>query len=327
MKYLVLGAGSFAGQAIFSHLLREGKDVIGVNRSPLPQKNMWPWLNSLSMEGRWKIFNIYSDLEDLCKFIYEASPNIVIDLMGQGMVAPSWDDPRLWYCVNLANKAKVLQQLERLDSLELYIRASTPEVFGSSTNYLSENDSFNPSTPYAISHAGIDHHIRCIGRENGFPYLIARFANFYGVGQQFYRVIPRIFLAGYSNDRFILDGGGESVRSFINSDDVVSAYSNMLKKGKPMNEYHFGGTEEVSISDLVDIICEVAGFSRGELVKDGPERRGKDQCYRLNCYRSFVELGWQPKIELRNGLYKVGKWISDNIDEFSKYSWSYEHKV
>ncbi len=327
MKYLILGAGSFAGQAIFSHLLREGKDVIGVNRSPLLKKNMWPWLNSANVKGRWKIYNIYSDLEDLCKYINETSPNVVIDFMGQGMVAPSWDDPRLWYVVNLANKSKILQQLETLDSLELYIRASTPEVFGSSTNYLTENNNFNPSTPYAISHAGIDSHLRCIGRENGFPYLIARFANFYGVGQQFYRIIPRIFLAGYNNDKFILDGGGKSVRSFIHSDDVVNAYTHMLENAKPINEYHFGGLEEVSISHLVDIICEISGFCRSELVKNGPERPGKDQCYRLNCYRSFLELGWKPKIELRDGLEKVGKWISDNIDEFSKCSWSYEHKV
>ena len=39
---------------------------------------------------------------------------------------------------------------------------------------------FNPSTPYAVSHSAIDFHIRSLGKEYDFPYLIGRFANFYG---------------------------------------------------------------------------------------------------------------------------------------------------
>ena len=50
-------------------------------------------------------------------------------------------------------------------------------------------------------------HVRCLGRQYNFPYVIARFANFYGVGQQLYRVIPRLFLSCYSGEKF----GGENI--------------------------------------------------------------------------------------------------------------------
>ena len=58
--------------------------------------------------------------------------------MGQGMVAQSWHYPGLWYETNIAKKAELLNNCLKLDSLEKYIRASTPEVYGSNKNFLKE---------------------------------------------------------------------------------------------------------------------------------------------------------------------------------------------
>ena len=74
--------------------------------------------------------------------------------------------------------------------LKLYVRISTPEVFGSVDGLITENKSFNPSTPYALSHATIDQHIKLMANQIDFPFIIARYANFYGPGQQLYRIVP-----------------------------------------------------------------------------------------------------------------------------------------
>ena len=50
--------------------------------------------------------------------------------MGQGMVAQSWNDPTLWYETYLAKKSYILEAIKDLKSLEKYVRASTPEVYG-----------------------------------------------------------------------------------------------------------------------------------------------------------------------------------------------------
>ena len=49
--------------------------------------------------------------------------------MGQGMVAQSWQDPSLWYETNIGKKSLILETIRNLDSIEKYVRASTPEVF------------------------------------------------------------------------------------------------------------------------------------------------------------------------------------------------------
>ena len=41
-----------------------------------------------------------------------------------------------------------------------------------------EDAHFYPSTPYAISHSAIDYHLRCLGKNYNFPYIIGDFQIF-----------------------------------------------------------------------------------------------------------------------------------------------------
>ncbi len=325
MRILILGAGSFAGQALFSQYLKRNWNVVGINRSSPKDKYHWQWINNIETELKWHCLNINDNSDQIIHLATNFQPEIIIDLMGQGMVAPSWDDPSLWYQVNITLKAKLLQSFLKIKSLKKYIRASTPEVYGSSEAFLKEDSNFNPSTPYAVSHCAIDSHIRCLGRQNNFPYIIGRFSNFYGSGQQLYRVIPRLFLSCITRKKFILDGQGTSTRFFINSEDIISAFDCMIESEEICNEYNFSGEDEVSISQLVDQICNLTKTSRSIIVKNGPERAGKDAHYRLDCSKAHNKLNWKPKVSLKSGLTEVYEWISSNIEVLSKRSWDYKH--
>ena len=153
MKVVILGAGSFAGQALFSYLLKSGVPVIGINRSHPCDSAQWPWRKYYDLKGLWFQFNLTNSVDAISEIIFKEKPNIIIDFMGQGMVAQSWHYPGLWYETNIAKKAELLNNFLKLDSLEKYIRASTPEVYGSNKNFLKEISSFKPSTPYAVSHS------------------------------------------------------------------------------------------------------------------------------------------------------------------------------
>ena len=61
-------------------------------------------------------------------------------------------------------------------------------------------------------------------------------------------------------------------------------------------------------------------------MKFGPERKGKDLIYRMDCNKSKSELGWGCNISLNDGIERVYKWIENNNSYFSKLSWDYEHK-
>ena len=327
MKYLILGSGSFAGQALFSECLKKGVNVYGINRSLPLDSHFWPWIKNQQkyISSHWFSYNINSSLEAMTKKIEEINPDIVIDFMGQGMVAQSWYNPKDWYETNISNKSKLLQTLLQLN-LKKYIRIGTPEVFGSNNEFIGENQSFNPSTPYSVSHCAIDMHVRCLGKQYDFPYVIARFANFYGAGQQLYRVIPRLFLSCYSGEEFVLDGLGKSKRSFIHSNDFTDAIFKIIDSKIIQEEFNFSTNEEVSISELVEIICQITKVDKEKIIRYGPERPGKDMFYRMDINKAKSLLKWSPQTSLKKGLFLVNEWIKDGFLKFTKESWSYNHR-
>ena len=327
MKILILGSGSFAGQALFSNLLENEFEVFGINRSALKQNHYWEWINKYQKENlNWYELNLNKNSEEISKLIKEINPSHIIDFMGQGMVAPSWENPKLWYSTNISEKTFILETIRNLESLEKYVRASTPEVYGSNSLFINEKHSFNPSTPYAVSHAAIDSHIRCLGKQYNFPYSIGRFSNFYGEGQQLYRVIPRAILSCLTGKKFILDGKGASKRFFIHSNDIVSSVKLLLFNSSNFSEYNFSGNEEISISDLIYLICQITNVNFKDIVEFGPERAGKDMFYRLDCKKALSELMWKPKVNLREGIEITVEWIVRNLDKLSKENWNYIHK-
>lgn len=325
MKLLILGCGSFAGQSLYAYFLKKGYEVFGINRSKPKDSFYWEWMNDIKKPLNWIQINLHNDTTECLEIIKKISPTHVIDFMGQGMVAPSWDDPALWYETNLSKKSMLLDALRTIDSLEKYVRASTPEVYGSCENLIIEKSAFNPSTPYAVSHSAIDYHIRCLGREYDFPYSIGRFANFYGEGQQLYRVIPRAILSCLTKKKFILDGNGETSRRFIYGEDISTAIEKLLFNAPTKTEYNFSGTEDITIISLIRLICELTSTDINEIISYGPERPAKDNQYRLSCEKAKSDLFWEPKTSLKEGVSKVIDWIYRNKQFLSNESWKYLH--
>lgn len=326
MRILILGSGSFAGQALFSELLAKGYDVFGINRSPIKSKYMWPWVDQFNFSDRWHKLNICDDLNAFITLINRIKPTHVVDSMGQSMVSQSWLDPSLWYETNISRKSLLIEHIRNLSCLEKYIKISTPEVFGSNSEKITDKTFFNPTTPYAVSQAAIDFHIRCIGNQFDFPFVIGRFANFYGPSQQLYRVIPKAILCFLNNQKFILDGGGISKRSFIYSSDFINGIMNLLLDAEIKQEYNFSSNEEISILELIKKICLILDVDFDSNVVIGEERPGKDMFYRFDCEKSHFELGWNPQVNLEEGLLNTFNWIKVNYEKLKDEPWNYIHK-
>ncbi len=66
-----------------------------------------------------------------------------------------------------------------------------------------------------------------------------------------------------------------------------------------------GVGDDVTIRELVETVCEVAGFE-GELVYDTSKPDGTPRKW-LNVDR-LAELGWRAKIGLRDGIADTYRW-------------------
>ena len=242
------------------------------------------------------------------------------------MVAESWLNPLQWYNTNLISKIKLFENLRDKSWLKKYIRISTPEVYGSSQILLPESSNYNPSTPYAISHAAVDMNLSIYYQQYNFPIVINRFANFYGPTQQLYRIIPRTIIYALMNKKLKLDGGGKSIRAFIYMDDVSEAIIRSIKYGKIGQIYHFSPKNFISIRDLVEKICLKMKIKFNSFVQIVDDRPGKDFAYLMDSKKARVELSWHDSTSIDEGIENTYSWIKENFDNIKDLPLNYIHK-
>lgn len=105
-------------------------------------------------------------------------------------------------------------------------------------------------------------------------------------------------------------GDGLQIRSFMYIPDCVEGLLRLMASDyrEPLN---LGTEEMVSVDELVDMICGIAGkqlTKRHELDRpQGVRGRNSDNS------RLRAVLGWEPKTPLRDGLAVTYNWIEDEL--------------
>ncbi len=323
----VLGSNSFSGAAFVARALGDGMEVVGFNRSPEPDPMFLPYRDGPNADRYvFHQADINRDFDAIAAVLEQFRPEVVIDFAGQGMVAESWNAPEQWYTTNIVAKVRLHDWLRRLAGLERYIRISTPEVYGSHDTLMAESWHYNPSTPYAVSHAAIDMSLRAFHQHHGFPVVFTRFANFYGPGQQLYRIVPKTILCALSGRTLHLHGGGTSVRAFIYGTDVADGIMRAIDRGAPGEVYHFSPTRFLRIRELVEIICARLRVPFDGLVEITKDRPAKDLAYLMDSTKARQALGWTDAVPFEQGIDATIAWARRHFPALSGLDWSYAHK-
>lgn len=327
LKVLVLGSNSFAGAVFVNEALNRNFKVLGVSRSDEKLNIFLPYKFNKNYENfRFEKIHIVEQFETLIRLIANFKPEYIVDFAGQGMVAESWNEPELWFMTNFVSKARLHDFLRQQSYIKKYIRVSTPEVYGSTEKKIKESFLYNPSTPYAVSHAAIDLSLMSFFKNYSFPVVLTRFSNFYGPGQQLYRIIPKTILAALTKTRLQLHGGGTSIRSFIYGVDVAKGLLLAIDKAKPGEIYHFSDTQFITIYDLIVKIAKKLNVDANSIIEVKSDRPGKDKAYLMDATKASSHLGWKPQFNLDTGLDQTIDWIKTNLNEMKDLTWNYEHK-
>lgn len=100
-------------------------------------------------------------------------------------------------------------------------------------------------------------------------------------------------------------GTGEQTRSFLYIDDCLDAVR-LLMKSDHKEPINIGSEEMISINRLAQMVINISGKQLVIKNIDGPQGvmgRNSDN----TVIRKL--LGWEPKIDLKEGMYKLYKWI------------------
>lgn len=322
---LVLGSNSFAGSYFVKKLIDLNHSVIGVSRRNEIDKKFLIYKNiNYKKKFKFKRIDVNKNLNSLIDLIKKEKPSLIFNFMAQGMVEQSWKSPEDWYNTNLVSQSILINKIFKFNFIKKFIHFSTPEVYGSTAHWISENFNFMPTTPYAISRASFDMHLKKMHENFNFPVIITRTANIYGPGQQLFRIIPRAILFAINKKKLIIDGDGQTLRSFIHMDDVSNALWQIAKKGKLGETYHISTKRLITIKSLVKKIAKVTNTKLN--ISFGPERIGKDKFYKLNTSK-IRNLGWRENISLKNGIEDTFEWIKNfNKNIINKNLTYYKHQ-
>jgi dTDP-glucose 4,6-dehydratase len=324
---LVLASNSFSGSSFVDHLLTAGYRVIGLSRSTETPLVFALYKNNKNYKNfTFQQIDLNSDLNAIAEIVSKHQVEFIFNFAAQSMVAQSWDSPEDWYQTNVVSLSLLGNLLVKEKSIKKFVHFTTPEVYGSTSGWLKESFNFVPSTPYAISRAAGDWHLKALFENYGFPVIFTRAANVYGPGQQLYRIIPKTILSALTDKKLSLHGGGKSIRSFIHINDVSTALTAIMNSGEVGQSYHISTNEMISIFDLVQELATLLGVEVNDLIEQGPERSGKDFAYQLSSEKIRSELGWRDEVTLVKGLEDTLDWAKSNLDTLMSLPDTYEHK-
>lgn len=269
-----------------------------------------------------RVFFRYGDLTDgtsLQTVVEEVSPDFVFHLAAQSYPTTSFQAPIQTLDVNILGTARLLEAIRAVKTVSPVIHVcASSEVFGRVPRDklpISEECSFHPASPYAISKTGTD--------------LIGRFyAEAYGMKvittRMFTHTGPRrgdVFAeSSFAKQIAMIEAGQQvpvvrtgnlaSLRTWADVRDAVRAYYLLVThRPTPGEYYNIGGTFSCTVEEMLQCLIRQSSFQDGIRVETDPTRlRPLDADLQVPDTRKFsAHTGWEPRIPF-------GKTMADLLD-------------
>lgn len=314
---LITGGAGFIGTHVAKALKAQGKEfVIMDNFSPYYDPAI-KWANIESIGGMTDTL-IQADICEREQVEYALTKfdiTSILHLAAIPGVRASQDHPRRYFLINAYGTASVLSAAKNHGVKQVVI-ASSSSVYGRSQKPMVETDPcLYPQSPYGASKRAAE--------IMAYPFTIPpeemnvtclRFFNVYGPGGR-PDMMPVRVMEHILNKRPIqLFGLGWVERDWTYISDVVAGILAALEKPLAYSILNIGRGQPYDITEFVDIIGEYMGIKPLKEFVELPPGEAPRTCADITQAARF--LGYDPKVDLRDGLLKTVEWFN---------SWEFKH--
>jgi UDP-glucuronate decarboxylase len=297
-RVMVTGGAGFLGSHLCEYLLAEGHDVLCVDNFYTGRKvNVTHLLGNANFEllRHDVTFPLYVEVDEIFNLACPASP------------IHYQHDPVQTTKTSVHGAINMLGLAKRLKARIL--QASTSEVYGDPAIHPQQEDywgNVNPIGPRSCYDEGK----RCAEtlffdywRQHRLSIKVVRIFNTYGpkMHPNDGRVVSNFIVQALRGEDITIYGEGTQTRSFCYVGDLIDGLVRMMDSRQDfVGPVNIGNPVEYSMLELAETIVQLTK-SNSRLVfrplpADDPMRR------RPNCDLAKRELGWEPKIPLREGL-------------------------
>jgi UDP-glucose 4-epimerase len=306
MRTLVTGGAGFIGSNLVDALLEEGHEV-----AVLDDFSSGKEANLEQARARGAVVHRADvrDPEAVAKVVAEAAPEVIFHLAAQIDVRKSVADPAFDARTNVEGTINVLEAARSAGAR--LINVSTGGAIYGDAEVIPTPETVEPlpEAPYGQSKFCAERYIGLYGRLYDLRGATVRLGNVYGPRQDPMGEagVIAIFCGKLKRgERPTIYGDGRQTRDYVYVGDVVGALLAVLAHPQAKGEYNVGTGKESSVLDIVD---GLAAYADGPFEPEfAPPRQGEMERSCLDVTRAREELGWVPKVDLREGLNRTMEW-------------------
>jgi dTDP-glucose 4,6-dehydratase len=310
MRILLTGAAGFLGSHLAERFLTDGHEVIGVDNYITGSRANFDYLSNF---GDFRLIEhdisqplfLEEELDGVLHFASPASPVDYLELPIQTLKVGSLGTHN---ALGIA-KAKGARFLIASTS-EVYgdpLVHPQPETYWGNVNPIGLRGVYDEAKRFAEAITMAYH------RHHGVDTRIVRIFNTYGPRMRpgDGRVVSNFIVQALRGDPITVYGDGSQTRSFcFVKDEVEGIYK--LFNSERVEPTNIGNPVEFTIRELADIVLEETGSDSTieslPLPEDDPKVRQPD----ISIARDV--LGWEPKVDLREGIRKTLPYFRDELD-------------
>ena len=317
MRVLVTGAAGFLGSHLCDRLIAEDHQVIGMDNF---------------VTGRPENLD---HLKDEPRFTFiEHDVSVTIEVPGEHLegvmhfASPASPNPNSPYgYVNLPIQTMKAGALGTLNSLGVarafgarFLLASTSEIYGDPNvhpqpeTYWGHVDPIGERSVYDEAKRFAEALTMAYHRYHGIDTRIVRIFNTYGPRMRLDdgRAIPNFISQALDGKPLTVYGDGSQTRSFCYVDDLIEGIYRLLlsEEHRPVN---IGNPIEMSIFELAEVVNKVIEIPVE--ITFQPDKRGKGDPQRRkpDINRAQEVLGWEPTVQLEEGLRRTLAYYQDDL--------------
>ena len=322
---IVTGGLGFIGSNLIGMLIKQNYNVINIDK--VSYSSNFYNVKEHRNNDNYKFYKCDINNQKKISFILKKHKPIgIFNLAAETHVDRSIDNPYTFIKSNILDFFKFLECFKKYSKKNPKIKLvhiSTDEVYGDVIKgRSSENEPYNPSSPYAASKAASDHLLRSYIRTFNIPAIATNCSNNYGPKQHPEKLIPKIIFNIIKNKKLPLYGNGKNSREWIYVKDHCKALIKVFKYGKLGEFYNIGSNKNLTNLQIIKSLIKTANkkikIGNNVKIQYVQDRPGHDFRYALNSNKIKKRLKWESKININSGLSKTFSWYLNNLSYFKK---------
>jgi CDP-paratose 2-epimerase len=338
-NYFITGGAGFIGANYVNRLLEHGEKVtIYDNLSRAGSRRNLTWLQDKFGQDGFQL--VIGDVRD-ASLVRDSSrsADIILHLAAQVAVTTSVVDPREDFEVNAGGTFNLLEAARLNGRNPAFLYASTNKVYGGMENVRVVEDATRwryadlpqgcPETqpldfhsPYGCSKGAGDQYVRDYARIYSLPSVVLRQSCIYGprqFGVEDQGWLAWMIIAAVTGRQLTIYGDGKQIRDVLHVDDLLDAYDNAIARiGQVKGRiYNLGGGPENTLSvwtEFGPLLEELLG--KPIPVARSDWRPGDQKVFVADIRKAEADLGWKPKVGVKDGVGRLFKWVMENKEYF-----------